>query len=132
MIYGLLLLAALSNWAAIEAFHHGSLFARLRGWLEACGGFVSELLLCPFCLSYWTGAVLAVVISAWESGLELQPRLLILWPIYWLTITRLSNVLNDLCRPFCRTPNRHMEELDDLARISTPAGPGGTDSRPTG
>jgi hypothetical protein len=128
VIYGLICLAALANWAAIEAFHHGSLFARMRGWLEARGGFCSELLLCPFCLSYWTGMAFAAAVSAWETGLELQPRLLLLWPIYWLAITRLSNVFNDLCRPFCRTPNRHQEELDELSRISNTTGrPGASD-----
>jgi hypothetical protein len=115
----LLSIAALANWAAIEAWHHGSIFANLRGWLEARGGFLSELLLCPYCLSHWTALPLLCMLGLLLVGLEVQPHQLISLPVLSLAVTRLSNLMNDLNRGICRTPNRHNQDLAELGNIAS-------------
>jgi hypothetical protein len=120
-------LAALANWQMVETFHHGSLFEGVRARLEAKPGLLSDLMLCPFCLSHWTGVV--VTSLAWV------PLQFPLWwaPIFWLAVVRVSNVLNDLGHDRWRTaPNlgKEMEALADLEkeknerREREPDGPG--------
>lgn len=119
-----IVVSAVANWAALETWRHGSLFAGVRARLEVRqGGFLADLLLCTFCLSHWTGALIlamvllmAVDFSYWDwwqyAGL-IGP---------WLVVVRLSNLLNDLTRNWCRTPNRTVPvALEDtiLKRIAT-------------
>ena len=118
MITSVLLVASLSNWAVIEAYHHGSIFERFRAWVEAHDGFFAELLSCPYCLSHWTALPLTVL--SMLALCDLTWNNLALLPVLVFAVTRLSNLWNDLGRPICRTPNRHdvSQELGELARIA--------------
>jgi hypothetical protein len=80
-----LLIIALANWQAVETFKHGSIFEKPRAWLEARGGFISDLLLCAFCLSHWTGLLL-VVLHLYDINT----------PAYVLSAIRVSQLLHDL------------------------------------
>ena len=110
----LLPVAALANWQAVETYHHGSIFARNRAYWEVRGGLVGELLACPFCLSHWTGMVIAVFVF------ELYPRDtpgLLLLPVYWLAVVRLSQFFNDRFHAYCRTYRENPEMTKALAAL---------------
>jgi hypothetical protein len=107
----------MANWGAVETWHHGSLFSRARAWLEVRTGLCSELMLCPYCLSHWTAMLVSAVLAAgFDIAVFHDNRVVLLAPVA-LAITRLSNLSNDLCRRWCRTPGRHdpdVELLNDL------------------
>jgi len=99
-----LLICALAVWHAVEVWHHGSIFATARKYLEnRLDGIVPQLLLCPFCLSLHTAAI----ITTWYSLAQLleYPHLWQL-PVLILAICRLANIGNDVFYNWSRTPAR--------------------------
>jgi hypothetical protein len=125
-----LTVAALATWQAVEVWHHGSLFAGWRAWVEAKDGWLAELTLCPFCFSVWTAA--AVLLALWpdrpEGALDTSAGValgVVLWTaarlfVYALAVSRLANVANDLTHARCRTPRPgdglNLEDPDDGTR----------------
>ena len=108
MITTLALLAALGTLATaqiVETIHHGSIFAKMRSYLEAVGGFWADLCGCPFCLSHWVAAWVTSVILPVAMTETCADK--IWWlsaPIVAFAITRLSQLLNDYTHERCRTP----------------------------
>ena len=117
-IAALLLLAAMANWQVVETFHHGSLFDTFRAYMEARRDWLGELLTCPFCLSHWTGFVFTamVVFHLWQPAWRWND--LAVWPLFAFAVIRLSNVLNDACHGFSRTPRDVTEEVKELERLA--------------
>ena len=110
-----LLLCSLAIWGFVEAVHHGSIFDRLRGWLEAREGFIADAVSCPYCFSHWVGmivAVLAVASHLREYGLIeivcIPPYLVLLW----IASVRLANTFNDVTHSLCRTPREDLPPFD--------------------
>lgn len=104
----LLFIASTANWAAIEAIHHGSIFAHFRARWEVREGFFAELLLCPYCLSHWTALACSVMaICLLDKPLQWYQWLAL--PVFSLTVTRLSNLYNDVSHGVCRTPFREKD-----------------------
>lgn len=89
-------LTALAVWEILEIFHHSSIAAGLRSRVEMLPGLLGELARCMFCLAPWTAAaaLLAVLLLPWGIGGFL---------ITALAVARLSNVMNDVGYPWCRT-----------------------------
>lgn len=124
------ILAALANWAVIECWHHGVVFEKPRAWLEAHDpGFLVDLFTCPYCLSHWTAAPLFVATLVLFTDLQGWPwyRWFAL-PVLSFAVTRLSNLMNDACHSFCRTPHSPdiEEELAQLQDVEDAEGHGGT------
>ena len=111
-------LAAGANWQMVETFHHGSIFEKFRAQMEVREGFIPELLSCPFCLSHWTAAGFTALVLACHP----VEGWMYLAPIIWLTIVRMSNVMNDVGHRFCRSPKNPVieEELAALDDIGQP------------
>jgi hypothetical protein len=112
--------SALFNWAAVEAWHHGSIFAKPRAWLEAHDPALwVELLQCPFCLSHWTALLPTLALMTYDDLHRPWWQWLAL-PVLSLAATRLSNVLNDVLHAYCRTvkPVDVGEEMTELAGIA--------------
>lgn len=110
-----LLPTAAANWAAVETLHHGSIFDNPRAWLQARGGFINDLVSCPFCLSHWTAmaltaSVFAVLVTDWKYGA--------LAPVYWLAVVRGSNLCNDYFHDKCRTPRLGRDMIDSLTTLA--------------
>jgi hypothetical protein len=116
----LVAISALSNWAVIEAWRHGEIFAKQRAWLDAQepGKLWVELFMCPYCLSHWSAVPLTALLMLhfdpnrpWWQWLAL--------PVFSLASTRLSNALNDVLYDRCRTPRPPdvSEELGELAAV---------------
>ena len=115
-------LACLANWQAVETLHHGDIFADLRARLESSDSFFARLFLCPFCLSHWTSFIISFIlfISYYLSAPSAWPVCPI-HLVYWLSVTRMSNVLNDLGHSRWRTP-KHLnleEEMAALGEVSS-------------
>ena len=102
-----LIASGLAVWQIVEIWHHGALFETRRAAVlhyytehHNLRGWFCELLLCPFCLSPWVGAIVAglLLLCGWKS------------PAGWLVMTfaaaRIANLGNDLTHAFCRTPHR--------------------------
>jgi hypothetical protein len=103
MVMGIcaILIVSVFAWAVTEVIHHGSIFAELRAWAEVDESRVAELVQCPFCLSHWAsalGTILVAVASKWDASISTAALMVLVW----FCGTRLSNVLNDVCRPFKR------------------------------
>lgn len=116
-----LLIAALAGCQAVEAWHHGSLFAGSREWVRSrkktsrslVARKVCELLACPFCLSHWTcfACVLVVCLTEWDSPWRL--------PVYALAVTRVSQLINDSTHDLTRSPSSVEEvEVDESAAVN--------------
>lgn len=96
-----LLVAALATWQAVEIWRHGAIFATRRAsmesaWRTGFRGWLSSLLLCPFCLSVWVGWLTWIMtMSSWTF-----------WLVAGLAASRLANIANDSTHHICRTPNR--------------------------
>jgi len=104
----------LGVWAAVECLHHGAIFERLRAYLEARGGFFSELFVCPYCLSHNVGLLLAAVaetVTVLSTGWSwsILPRYLLVW----LAAVRLANLGNDLAHDRSRTPRPDYGSSDE-------------------
>jgi hypothetical protein len=106
-------IATFANCAVIEAVHHGEIFARVRAWFEAREGFLSELVGCPFCFSYWTSLPL-LLLCLWHVLTLYQLPALI--PLA-LAVTRMSNLLNDVLHAWCRTPRVAEEIQNEIASL---------------
>lgn len=125
-----LLVAALATWQAVEVWHHSSLFTAARARWEARGGFLGDLLGCPWCLSVWVGAAAALLPAAgwwmrvWAErapGATPGSAADLLCGLMWLpggaawlfahalAVSRLANLGNDLTRRWCRTPKTGFE-----------------------
>lgn len=119
-LFAQLIVAALATWQAVEVWHHSSLFASKRADYEARGGFLADLLGCPYCLSVWVGLAAAALLRlgpldfaapgslGWllvQHAVSTSLRFLELC-VWALAVSRLANLGNDLAYPFCRTP-RH-------------------------
>jgi hypothetical protein len=116
-----ILLAALANWAALEVWRHGSIFTHIRARIEARPvAWWSEMLLCTYCLSHWTGLfmIAAALCPVIDFG---APELseLIAMPVLWLATVRLSNLFNDVSYGFTRTPKAPSidGEMDALSAL---------------
>lgn len=98
-----LLLSTLSTWCCVEVLHHSQFFSRFRAYIEARGGFINDLVSCPYCLSHWIGAgVSAISIVVFES--TLSAGTVGLWFLIWTAAVRCANLLNDVTHSSCRTP----------------------------
>ena len=96
-------LTVLANRQAVETLHHGEIFSNLRARLEARGGFLADLILCPYCLSHWTSILLSACALAYLAPIS-SWQILRLAPIFWLAVTAGSGILNDLGHAWWRTP----------------------------
>ena len=117
MLAVLVILGALANWQAAETLRHGEIFAKLRAYIEARGGFLADLYACGFCLSHWSGMVVTALIFPFVYAKPLDSLLL---PVLWLAVVRLSQLGNDWGYGFCRTPRLNKIEnmyLEELAKI---------------
>lgn len=95
-----LTVSALATWQVVEIWRHSSLFAAWRARLELFNNHLSNLLLCPWCLSVWVGfgfTALAVTSDVLQSNLPLIPA-------FAFSASRLANVANDYFHRYCRTP----------------------------
>lgn len=93
-------ISAIATWQVIEIWRHSSLFADFRARLELYNNYLSNLFLCPWCLSVWVGfgfTGLAVTSEILENSLFLIPA-------FAFTVSRLANVANDYFHRWCRTP----------------------------
>lgn len=121
-----LLLTALATWQITETIHHGSIFDKPRAYLEASGGFFSDLVGCPFCLSHWVAAL--VVGLSWDTYSTTTSWVIVL---FCFASARLAQLGNDLTHGFCRTPrlklgqdlNEIEKELDNIAAGTRTAQP---------
>jgi hypothetical protein len=118
--------AALATWQAVEVWHHGSIFAGARAWMELKTGFWMRLLLCPFCLTVWVSTAFVLVLmterqgtpEGWFTFIIWAPFYLLRMFVYGLAVARLANLGNDLTHRWCRTPggsrwNRLNEHVAD-------------------
>lgn len=107
-----LLVVALASWQAVEVFHHGDIFTETRARLETeltsngIRRFVSELMLCPFCLCVWVSV--SATCWIWLAGDSVFSV-----PLYGLAVARLANLGNDAVYYVSRTPGRAGPEDDD-------------------
>jgi hypothetical protein len=122
-----LLVLALAVNGTVEVWRHSALTAERRAELELERDplFFDRVLLCPWCLSVWTGWLLALLYfgcdlelpaewpAAWHERL---PLYLLQWGchgtrtlIQGLAAARAANLLNDLTYASCRTPRDHRE-----------------------
>lgn len=97
--------ASFAAWQGTETLTHGSIFDRPRAYLEARGGFWGDLVGCSFCLSHWV-AFIITAISLATAILASHAPVKAAWGfvVYWLAVTRCSQLLNDLCHKITRTP----------------------------
>jgi hypothetical protein len=119
-----LLVLMLATNQIVETYRHGAIFANLRAKVEVSRwAFVKELTGCAFCFSHWIAGLLVmwwVLSFLLISASGWQPLAVIIWrsPLYWLAVTRLSHLLNDLWYPFSRTPKPGDElQLPDVSLI---------------
>ena len=104
-----LIISAIATWQVIEIWRHSTLFAEWRAWLELFNNYLSNLLLCPWCLSVWVGfgfAGLALASDLTNSNIPLVPA-------FAFSISRLANWANDISHSYCRTPNTKWGLPDD-------------------
>jgi hypothetical protein len=106
-----LIALSLATSHAIEVWNHGSIFAGARSYWETNphGEFLSDLLSCMFCLSLWVGSAGVIL---WSLAQAAGSSFLML-PVYALAITRGANLVNDLTRQWCRTPDRSDDDLPE-------------------
>lgn len=101
------LISALAVWEIVEIWHHSQLFATRRAYLEARGGWLADMLLCPFCLSVWVAFLVISILGMDVHLTQHVPRWVIdciQLPIYGFAVARLANLFNDFARNTCRTP----------------------------
>lgn len=103
-----LVVLVLATAGIVEVWRHGSLFAEMRAELECRQDrWWAQLLLCGFCLSHWV-ALAVVVVYAWTAAPEERECLGSGWRIgiYAFAVTRGANLLNDLAKRHCRSPDQ--------------------------
>jgi hypothetical protein len=110
----MLVVAALAVNQFVEIWHHSEngLISDPREWMrgqldhDAAFLFapVYEGILCPWCFSVWVG-IATVILYRWIPAY--------VDPILWLlAISRLANLINDLCHDKLRTPRVKQLDLD--------------------
>ena len=99
----MIVINALCVWAIVEVIHHGTIFAKLRAYTEAKGGFLGELIACPFCLSHWAAAFVTLCSSAHYYS-NASPLVITASVLMWLATIRVANLFNDVCYKLTRTP----------------------------
>lgn len=105
-------IAVFANWQVVETWRHGSIFENAREWLEARPpGFFTDLLLCSFCLSHWTGAAITALLFLTMDNLNYTYAQVAF--VYALGVTRLPQVLNDLGYSYWR---KHSSGLSKAQR----------------
>lgn len=100
MTWFTLIVSAVATWQVVEIWRHSSLFADCRARLELFNNYLSNLLLCPWCLSVWVGfgfTALAVTSDLTQSTLPLIPA-------FAFSVSRLANLANDYFHRYTRTP----------------------------
>ncbi len=116
-----LLIAALATWQAVEIWHHSALFAGSRAGAEIRGGWIGALLGCPWCLSVWVAAWVAVVVLQgmpdvpYDRGFLAFLLKALTWFmlvvcklfVYTLAISRLANLGSDYFNRYCLTPHEN-------------------------
>lgn len=127
-------IVVLANWQLVETWHHGSIFEQPRAWLEAHrGSWWADLMLCPFCLSHWTGAGVTILMFATMQDLNSTYAQFAM--LYALAVTRLPQVFNDLGYSYWRKhsidTSTESSALNQIANSETavPENPLGTDQR---
>lgn len=104
-LLGNLLLLALASGQVVETYRHGSVFKPVRDWADRQQDtFLGKLLHCPFCFSHHPAWVILLL---WWLVPWFQ------FVVWWLAVTRLSQLINDLCHDKNRSPVRE-EELQPL------------------
>lgn len=78
----------------VETWHHGSIFADWRSYWSARGGFLGQLLSCPFCLNHWSTMLLAASYVCLPC-LPLTAGRVFDIVVLWLALVRTSTALND-------------------------------------
>lgn len=101
---------ALASWQTVETFRHGSIFQPLRRWGNENLGhsnkviaLTAKLVVCPFCLSHWTPWPFLLLCLSDVTLLKL--------PVYVLSITRLTQLANDVFYSFSRSPDAADETI---------------------
>lgn len=123
-------IAVLANNLVIETYHHGQIFEGHRASLQSRLAVYADplrlnavlVLLCPYCLSHWTGGAVATMVFT-----HLNPNGdWMLLPVYALAVARGSNLLNDVLHDFIRTPKHDNDPIDwEAAEASLHGGSGG-------
>jgi len=89
----------LAVWQTVEVWHHSILTAgwraRTQVWSGRLGGWLGDMLGCPWCTSVWAGFALTLFYYA-GSGFWLF--------VVALAVSRLANAMNDAGHDWCRTP----------------------------
>ena len=110
------LISAFAVWEIIEIWHHSSLFASKRAYLEARGGWLADMMLCPFCFSVWVSFLVIFILKMDVHLTQHVPRWVIdciQLPLYGFAVARLANLLNDFTHKSCRTPKEAAWPLED-------------------
>lgn len=109
---------ALAVNGVVEIWHHGSIFAGARAWMETrpLGDFVGELTECPFCLSVW---VAGAVVGGWAAARCLLPAVEpgVIAVITTAAAARTANLINDAAKRWLRlndTESEGDEPVDHL------------------
>ena len=116
-----LILLGLAINSAVETIHHGRIFTSLRAKIEARGDLLSDIVGCPYCLSYHVGYILTLLLTianclitgaVWTN--------IFAAPVLWLASTRLAHLINDGLKQFNRTPKAlpflpPMENIDAVS-----------------
>ena len=102
-------------WAIVECYHHGKIFAEVRAYWDAKGGFLGELQGCPYCLSHWVSLLVCVAWAVYRFE-EHSPDSLRSWVgvvcyviIQAFVVVRGANLANDWIYEWGRTPYRTYE-----------------------
>ena len=106
------MLGVCATWQTVETVHHGSIFEWLRQWAAAQQSsdrkelrLLGDLIACPFCLSHWVGAVVALFLFVASNDAA--------WfvlPVWWLATVRGAQLLNDMTHGLCRSPKDDNED----------------------
>lgn len=116
MMWFTLVISAIATWQIVEIWHHSSLFANFRARLELFDNYLSNLLLCPWCLSVWVGfgfTALAVTSDLTQSNLPLIPA-------FAFSVSRLANLANDYFSKYCRTPRSAWHDRPNESNTNFP------------
>jgi hypothetical protein len=113
-----LLLLPLASCQLTEVLRHGSIF----GWARDAALWADELpwyarvpltplraLNCGFCFSHWATVICIGLVFCGEPGL---------WILAGLAATRVANLINDLTKPWSRTPGTR-SATDIMKEVST-------------
>ena len=116
-------LAILATWQTIVTWRSGTLFERPRAWAQARPGLLSELLLCPLCLTHWIAGFWVSWICLYLHVTRALPIWqLLLWPPCVLAVTRMVVTAHDL---LYKTENfERREDVTDVFEESVEEGVG--------